>query len=123
MSTNWTDPRSTIGGIATGDNFYPRDDIVEDIWNELKKGNSILLAAPRRVGKSSIMQYMEENPIENYKLVFQDIESIKSANELFERIYTLLLNCLNRMNKAKKWVVNFLKSKVERFLEKKQSGL
>jgi len=111
MDTDWTDPRSTIGGVATGDNFYPRDDIVEDIWNELKKGNSVLLAAPRRVGKTSLMQYMEENPVENYKLIFQNIQGINSVNEFFERIYTMLLTCLNRTQKAKNWFKNLKKSK------------
>ena len=111
MSTNWTDPRSTIGGVATGDNFYPRDDIVEDIWNELKKGNSVLLAAPRRVGKTSIMRYMEQNPVENYKLIFENIQGINSGDEFFERIYTMLLTCLSRTQKAKNWFKNFKKSK------------
>ena len=111
MKTNWTDPNLVIGSVATGDNFYLRNDIVENIWNELKEGNSVLLAAPRRVGKTSIMQYMEQNPVENYKLIFQNIQGIKSANVFFERIYTLLLNCLNTMQKAKKWLGKFLKSK------------
>jgi hypothetical protein len=110
MNTNWMDPNFIIGDAATGSNFYLRDDIVEDIWNELKKNNSVLLVAPRRVGKTSIMQYMQEHPIKNYKLIFQDIESIKSADDFFERIYALLLNCLNRMQKVKIWFENFKNS-------------
>ena len=110
MNTNWTDPNFVIGSVATGNNFYLRNDIIEEIWAELKKGNSVLLAAPRRVGKTSIMQYMEQNSIENYRLIFQNIQGVKSANELFERIYTMLLSRLNTMDKAKKWVKKFLKS-------------
>ena len=107
MNTKWTNPNFTLGNVATGDKFYLRNDIIEDIWSELKKGNSILLAAPRRVGKTSVMQYIEQNPVENYKLIFQNIQGVKSADEFFEQIYTLLLNCLSRMQKAKKWVENF----------------
>ena len=107
MSTHWIDPHFVTGPVARGRNFYLRNDIVEDIWAELRKGNSVQLAAPRRVGKTSVMQYMEEHPIENYKLIFQDLEGVKSASELFERIYTLLLNCLNTTTKAKKWLDNF----------------
>jgi len=101
MNTNWKDPSFIIGNVATGSNFYLRNDIVEDVWSQLKKGNSVLLAAPRRVGKTSVMQYIAKQPTENYKLIFQDIEGINSANEFFERIYTLLLTCLNKMEKAK----------------------
>jgi len=112
MKTNWTDPNFVIGDAAKGSNFYLRNDIVENVWNELKKGNSVLLAAPRRVGKTSIMQYMEQNPIEIYKLIFSNVQGIDSANDLFERIYILLLNCLNKTKKAINWFENF-KSKIK----------
>ena len=110
MNTNWIDPNFVIGSVATGSNYFDRNDIVEDIWNELEKGNSVLLAAPRRVGKTSIMQYMEKHPIENYRLIFQNIQGNNSADEFFERIYTLLLNCLNTTTKAKSWFENFKNS-------------
>jgi len=64
MNANWIDPNFIIGNVAKGDNFYLRKDIIEDIWKELKRGNSVLLAAPRRVGKTSIMQYMAEQRTE-----------------------------------------------------------
>ena len=75
MSTNWIDPNAIVGSgaVAKGSNFYLRNDIVEDILDKIKKGNSVLLAAPRRVGKTSIMQYMEQYPVENHKLIFQNI--------------------------------------------------
>ena len=111
MNANWIDPNFIIGNVAKGDNFYLRKDIIEDIWKELKRGNSVLLAAPRRVGKTSIMQYMAEHPVGNYKLIFQDIEGIDSANDFFERVYMLILNCLNKTKKAKKWFENFKTSK------------
>jgi len=113
MNKNWTDPNFIIGGVATGSNFYLRNDIVEDIWGKFKKGNSILLDAPRRVGKTSIMRYMEKNPIdESYKFIFWNIQGINSANEFFERVYTLLLNCLNTMQQGIRWFNNF-KSKIK----------
>jgi AAA+ ATPase superfamily predicted ATPase len=111
MNKNWIDPKIVIGSVATGREFFKRDDIVEEIWDELKKGNSVLIAAPRRVGKTSIMQYMEKQPTENYQLVFQNIQGIDSANEFFERVYTSLLSCLNTMTKATEWINKCLKSK------------
>jgi hypothetical protein len=107
MNGPWISPKIVIGSIAMGGNYFNRNDIVEQIWDELKKGSSILLAAPRRVGKTSVMQYMEKQSVENYKLVFQNIQGIKSADEFFERMYTLLVNCLSTTKKAKRWFEKF----------------
>ncbi|MDR0872738.1 MAG: AAA-like domain-containing protein [Prevotellaceae bacterium] len=111
MNENWTSPKIIIGNAATGSEFYKRDDIIEEIWDELKKGNSVLLAAPRRVGKTSIMQYMEEQPTEYYKLIFENIQSTKSATVFYERIYTLLISCLSKTKQAKKWFEKFITTK------------
>jgi len=111
MNKDWKNHNIIIGPVAKGSNFFHRSDIVEEIWDKLKKGNSILLAAPRRVGKTSIMEYMEENPMDNYRVIFQNIQSIKSVDEFYERIYTLLLSCLTKTDKAKKQLWKFWKSK------------
>jgi len=107
MNENWKSPNIILGTVATGSNFFRRDDLVELIWDKLRAGSSVQLTAPRRVGKTSIMQFMAEQSIENYKLIFDDIEGINSANEFYERIYLLLLNCLNTMDKARIWVKIF----------------
>jgi len=109
MSKDWKNPNVTLGGVAKGDKFYHRNNIVEEIWDKLQKGNCVLLTAPRRVGKTSVMQYMEDNPIENYKAIFQDIEGTGSAVGFYERIYEMLLKCLNKTDKAKEWLKKFLK--------------
>ena len=111
MNKNWKDPNIIIGPVAEGDNFFKRDDLVESIWDGLKKGNCVQLTAPRRVGKTSIMQYMEKMQTENYKLIFSNIEGIQSANEFYERIYTLLLKRLDVMDKARMWFEKFFKSR------------
>jgi len=111
MSNSWKNQHIVTGPVAKGGNFYHRDNIVEEIWDKLKSGYSVQLAAPRRVGKTSIMQYIEEKPAENYKVIFQDIEGIESVDEFYERIYTMLLNCLNKTDKAKKGFGKFWKSK------------
>jgi len=111
MNENWKSPNIIIGSVATGGNFFRRDELEEIIWDKLCAGSSVQLTAPRRVGKTSIMQFMATQSIENYKLIFNDIEGINSANEFYERIYLLLLNCLNMMYKARKWVEKFFSSR------------
>jgi len=111
MNKNWISPKTITGPVATGDYYYPRTDISEDIWLELVKGNFILIAAPRRVGKTSIMRDLEENPRAGYILKFESIQAVKSENEFYETIYRLILSCLKRSNKAKKKILQFFKKK------------
>ncbi len=111
MEQSWKSPNTIIGPAATGNYYFQRDEIVNEIWKELEKGNYILIAAPRRVGKTSVMKYMEENPLENFKLVFKNIQSIKSENELYEELYRLILSCLNKSTQLKQWFGQYLKSK------------
>lgn len=42
------------GSPVEGSNFFGREKELEYIWKHIQKGNSIILSAPRRVGKSSL---------------------------------------------------------------------
>jgi len=44
----------TVGSPVKGEDYYGRDELIELIWKRLEK-NNLLLAAPRRFGKTSIM--------------------------------------------------------------------
>jgi predicted AAA+ superfamily ATPase len=56
MKKEWQNPKAIIGKEATGKYYYRREDIENDIWKEIQKGNNILIASPRRVGKTSVMK-------------------------------------------------------------------
>ena len=58
MSNTWINPNIIIGNTATGNYYFPRPQIEADTWSEIEKGNHVLIAAPRRVGKSSVMVAM-----------------------------------------------------------------
>ncbi len=111
MKEVWISPKTIIGSVATGDYYYPRTEIIDEIWEELEKGNYILIAAPRRVGKTSIMQDIEENPRANYITKFENIQAVKSEEELYKTIYYLILSCLSKGKKTGKLLLEYLKSK------------
>lgn len=111
MKMNWISPNTIIGPPVTGDYYYPRTEIIDEIWIELKKGNYILIAAPRRVGKTSIMRELEQNPQVGYIVKFEDIQAVKSEKEFYETLYRLILSCLTRSQKSKNWFAKYLKSK------------
>jgi 23S rRNA pseudoU1915 N3-methylase RlmH len=111
MNSNWISPNTIIGPVATGDFYYPRTEIVDDIWRELSKGNYILIAAPRRVGKTSIMRDLAQNPQEGFIVKFENIQAVLSENEFYETIYKLIISCLSLSKKSKQWFTKYLKSK------------
>lgn len=107
----WISPKTIVGPVATGEYYYSRNEIVDEIWDELEKGNFILIAAPRRVGKTSIMRDMETNPRENFKVKFESIQGVTSKDDFYKTLYKLILNCLKAGHKAKVWLENYLKTK------------
>lgn len=111
MKTNWISPKTILGSPATGNYYYPRTEIVEEIWDELEKGNFILIAAPRRAGKTSVMRDIEANPRENYKVTFENIQAVKSEIDFYKTLHKLILNCLNTSKKASKWLSVYIKTK------------
>lgn len=91
MNKDWNDPKIIIGNAATNNYYFHREWLADEIWQELVKGNHVIISAPRRMGKTSLMQYMEANPKEKTKVVFKNIQGIKSEEEFYQMLYTLLV--------------------------------
>jgi len=83
--------RIQTGNPVSGDDFYKREYLIDKAWDLIESGNHILIAAPRRVGKTSLMYYLRDNPKENYTFLYLDTESINNENEFFRRIVNKVL--------------------------------
>ena len=83
--------KSVVGAPVRGNDFYGRDRFVELVWRELDKG-SVLLAAPRRFGKTSVMYCLMDNPRPDYKIVHMDLEHLAHPVDL-------ILELMIRLNK------------------------
>jgi len=73
--------KSVVGAPVRGNDFYGRDRFVELVWRELDKG-SVLLAAPRRFGKTSVMYRLIDQPRLNYKIIHMDLEHLSHPVDL-----------------------------------------
>ena len=71
--------------------FFPRDNIINQIWRRLKRGEDLLLTAPRRIGKSSILHYIKKNPHEGYIVKYISIMGVDNSDTYFKNIYNTLL--------------------------------
>lgn len=82
----------STGKVADGeDRYFPRSAIQTKIWDKLVQGENLLLAAPRRTGKSSILKYLEKHPRPGFRLKYKAVQSIDTGNEFFKHLFILLL--------------------------------
>jgi len=83
-----------IGQAVRGSDLYLRPKIISDLVLHLEKGDHILLAAPRRIGKTSIMFYLMDNPKPYYLIKYLITQSVNNENEYFKRIYKKVIEIL-----------------------------
>ncbi|HTI10285.1 MAG TPA: AAA family ATPase [Puia sp.] len=119
MERRWIHPNTITGDAATKERYLRREHINEHFWREVRKGNHILFVAPRRVGKTSIMRDLAENCPPGFAGIYQNIEGVKSKKEFYQRLFTLILQCIER-SKVKKATV-FVTDLFKRYSIKKIS--
>lgn len=76
-----------VGQIASKENFYMREREIKRINRHLKAGANLQLAAPRRVGKSSILVYYLDRPEPGFIHLYLQVESARTKNEYYRKIY------------------------------------
>jgi hypothetical protein len=80
-----------VGPPVCGDDFFNREKLIEKTWEKIEAGSNILIAAPRRVGKTSIMHQLKDDPIEGFAMLYLNTESINNGNEFFRRLLNVVL--------------------------------
>ncbi|MFX1537173.1 MAG: hypothetical protein ACFFDI_23450 [Promethearchaeota archaeon] len=70
----------TIGPPVKGDDLYDREDEIAEIWKKLQD-SSILLVAPRRFGKTSVMFHCRDHPQNGFKVFYLDIGYISTPSD------------------------------------------
>ncbi|MPQ31865.1 ATP-binding protein [Clostridium estertheticum] len=97
----------TTGQAARGDNFFKRPILINKLWRKIDSDSSIIISAPRRVGKTSLMRYIEDNPREKYYVVYVITESVYNENKYYKEIVKAILNCDSIRKRDK--VINSIK--------------
>ncbi len=75
-----------VGPPVRGEDFFGRDGFVRQVSDKLREGNHVLLAAPRRFGKTSVMYRLIDQPLWEYHVVHVDLEGLDHAADLIARL-------------------------------------
>ena len=71
-----------VGSVVRYEDFWFRDSFIEDLWESIKKHN-VLLLAPRRIGKTSVMYRMLDDPKDDWLVIHLNVEELKTPDEFF----------------------------------------
>jgi hypothetical protein len=89
--------QGAVGAPAEGIQFLDRTKDVEAIKSLLHGGHNILLQAPRRSGKSSLMKYLEASLKNQYLLFYYDLQSDNSFKDMAVRFWVKILEQKTRL--------------------------
>lgn len=104
-----------VGSPVRGNDFFGRDALVELVWQKLHAGN-ILLAAPRRFGKTSVMYRLIDAPRFDFQIVHADLEHMIEPAELIAQL-TVQLARDTRLTRIANGVSYFPKTLWTKFKE------
>lgn len=80
--------RNITGQVALGPDFFNRTAELARFWRDLESDN-LLLLAPRRVGKTSLMRKMATDaPIHGYRAVFIDISPDRDEAHFVQHLFS-----------------------------------
>ncbi|MBK7944929.1 MAG: hypothetical protein IPJ85_06295 [Flavobacteriales bacterium] len=77
-----------VGAVAEGDAYLSRPRLLRKFWKHVAAGEHLLIAAPRRVGKTSFMRDAENSPEPGFHPIYLIVESVSDEKELFRKLYT-----------------------------------
>lgn len=79
--------KNIVGQIASKEDFYMRKKEISRINLNLAAGANLQIAAPRRVGKSSILYYFLDNAEKGFLHIYLQVESARTKNDFYRKLY------------------------------------
>lgn len=80
-------PTNRLTAVATGSDFFNRENIIKKLWDHFACRESVYLHGPRRYGKTSILKQIEGMAFSSpYRPVMFDLESVTGPKEFLARL-------------------------------------
>lgn len=104
------------GQVVFGDDYFNRKKNEQKVWRYIKRGSHLILLAPRRVGKTSLLRKLENAPETGYVFLYAMVQSCTSEHEFYKQVLEALYdsdfvtNLGKFKNNAKEFVINALQN-------------
>ena len=111
--------KNIAGQPVRDNNFFDRPILSRQFQQKIESGSSILISAPRRVGKTSLMLHLHDQGMEGYYFIYLITESVNNENEYFKRILNKIFDTafLTPLQKFSKKASQVLKDRAARVSE------
>lgn len=101
------------GQVIFGDKYFPRPKDEARVWRRLRKGGHLLLLAPRRVGKTSLLRYLESKPQQGYVFLYVMVQSCNTEHQFYKEILEKLYSSeftkkLDKLNQKGKELITLI---------------
>ena len=83
-------PKNVAGHVVRGEDFWGRRGDVAALWARLE-GDDVLLPGPRRLGKSSLMAALLDEPRPGWTVVYMDVYPIDKPEEFLIELTAALV--------------------------------
>jgi len=83
--------RNIAGNVPEPHELYGREDLIDHLWRQIQ-GNNILLLAPRRFGKTGVMNHVLNKPRDGFLPVYLELEDVDAPAEFVWRLVRELLS-------------------------------
>ena len=80
------------GQAVRGEDFWDRLYLLEDMIEVISRGEHILLVAPRRVGKTSLMYRVMDTVGDEYVVIYVNTQAAHSENAFWEKLFDALMD-------------------------------
>ena len=80
------------GQAVRNENFWDRPFLMEDVFDIIETGGDILLVAPRRVGKTSLMYRILDTVGDEYVVIYVNTEAEHSVNAFWKKLFYTLMD-------------------------------
>lgn len=77
---------SGAGAPVVGEDLFGREHEIAHIWRLLERGAHVLMTAPRRVGKTSLMRELERAPRNGWIVAYADVEACTDPSGIIAAI-------------------------------------
>ena len=77
---------SVAGAPVVGDDLFGREQELAHIWRMLERGAHVLMTAPRRAGKTSLMRELERGSRDGWIVAYADVEACTEPVDIVAEI-------------------------------------